>query len=54
MTREEHEKDRMLRKKAHELNMKKQNGNKVYVVYKSQIVKASDIPKLRASQAKKP
>ncbi|EYC39262.1 hypothetical protein Y032_0665g1322 [Ancylostoma ceylanicum] len=52
MTREEREKDRELRRQAHDLNINEHNGSKVYVVYRSQVVKVSDIPKIKASVAK--
>ncbi|EYC36126.1 hypothetical protein Y032_0930g3090 [Ancylostoma ceylanicum] len=52
MTREEREKDKDLRRQAHELNAKGLNGNKIYVVYRNQIVKVSDIPKIKATTSK--
>ncbi|KIH51004.1 hypothetical protein ANCDUO_18913, partial [Ancylostoma duodenale] len=36
MTREEREKDKELRRQAHDLNLKEHHGSKVYVVYRSQ------------------
>ncbi|KIH47261.1 hypothetical protein ANCDUO_22682 [Ancylostoma duodenale] len=52
LTREEREKEKELRRQARELNMKEHNGSKVYVVYREQIVKVSDIPKIKASGSK--
>ncbi|EYB88700.1 hypothetical protein Y032_0242g3402 [Ancylostoma ceylanicum] len=45
MTRKEREKEKELRRQAHELNTTQHNGKKVYAVYRSQIAKAADIPK---------
>ncbi|EYC16424.1 hypothetical protein Y032_0033g2651 [Ancylostoma ceylanicum] len=52
MTREEREKDRDLRRQVRELNDKDHHGNRVFVVYRNQIVKASEIPKLKHSASK--
>ncbi|EYB91019.1 hypothetical protein Y032_0211g2193 [Ancylostoma ceylanicum] len=53
MTRAERENDKALRQKAREMNKKEFNGNKVYVVYRDSIVKASEIPKIKESLQKK-
>ncbi|EYC13523.1 hypothetical protein Y032_0043g763 [Ancylostoma ceylanicum] len=52
MTRAERENDKALRQKAREMNKKEFNGNKVYVVYRDSIVKASEIPKIKESLQK--
>ncbi|KHJ85005.1 hypothetical protein OESDEN_15274 [Oesophagostomum dentatum] len=52
MTVEERNGDKELRREAHELNEKKGNGEKIYVVYRGQIVKACDIPTIQATVSK--
>ncbi|EYC35300.1 hypothetical protein Y032_1083g3574 [Ancylostoma ceylanicum] len=52
MTREEREKDKELRRQAHNLNLTEHNGRKVYVVYRNQVVKASEIPQIKARDSK--
>ncbi|KIH56949.1 hypothetical protein ANCDUO_12868 [Ancylostoma duodenale] len=52
MSREEREKDKHKRRQAQELNEKNHGGNRVFVVYGNQVVKASDIPKIKKSTAK--
>ncbi|KAK6023416.1 hypothetical protein OSTOST_10798, partial [Ostertagia ostertagi] len=44
MTRDERQKEKDLRNQARELNLKEHNGEHVYVVYKGELMKASDIP----------
>ncbi|KAL6738919.1 hypothetical protein Aduo_012415 [Ancylostoma duodenale] len=52
MTSAERENDKALHQKAREMNNKKFSGNKVYVVYRGNIVKASEIPKIKESLQK--
>uniref|UniRef100_A0A7I4YXJ8 Uncharacterized protein n=1 Tax=Haemonchus contortus TaxID=6289 RepID=A0A7I4YXJ8_HAECO len=52
MTPEERSKDQELRKKAYERNRDEHNGNRVYVVYRGEIVKASDIPSIKKEGSK--
>lgn len=52
MTRAEREQDRALRERAREINLREHNGSKVYVVYRNQVVKRSDIPTIKANLSK--
>ncbi|WKX95333.1 hypothetical protein Q1695_012074 [Nippostrongylus brasiliensis] len=52
MTPAERQKDRELRLQARQLNKSEFNGERVYVVYKEQVIKRSDIPKLGQRGAK--
>ncbi|KIH53930.1 hypothetical protein ANCDUO_15928 [Ancylostoma duodenale] len=52
MTRDEREMEKELRRQAHYLNLNQHNGSRVYVVYRSQLVRAADIAKMKASVAK--
>nr|CDJ84837.1 hypothetical protein HCOI_00572700 [Haemonchus contortus] len=52
MSPDERSKDRELRKRAHELNIEEHNGDRVFVVYRGNIVKSSDIPNIKQQQSK--
>ena len=45
MTREERTGFREMRRRVQELNEKEHNGRKVYVAYKDQVIKVSEINK---------
>ncbi|WKY13700.1 hypothetical protein Q1695_004492 [Nippostrongylus brasiliensis] len=47
MTRDERERERELRQRARELNEKEHGGSRVYVVYRGELMKVSDIPNFR-------
>ncbi|KIH56210.1 hypothetical protein ANCDUO_13611 [Ancylostoma duodenale] len=48
ITFEERQRNKELRQQARELNERDHNGRKVYVVYKKQLVKASEISSQRS------
>ncbi|KAK6032312.1 hypothetical protein OSTOST_01511, partial [Ostertagia ostertagi] len=52
MTPEQRAIDRDLRNRAYELNRDEHNGERVFVVYKGKIVKASEIQHMKSSQPK--
>ncbi|KIH68513.1 hypothetical protein ANCDUO_01151 [Ancylostoma duodenale] len=53
MTPQEREKFKELRQRAYDLNQNEFNGRKAYVVYRDELVKASDIPSRKSSRAVK-
>lgn len=53
MTREERENDKEPRKLTHDLNVKEYNGKKVHVVHRNEVVKASEIPKIKPYMVQK-
>lgn len=52
MTLEERNRDRDLRKAARDMNLKEGNGQRIYVVNRNEVVKASDIPQRRNALSK--
>ncbi|EYC32408.1 hypothetical protein Y032_0003g1556 [Ancylostoma ceylanicum] len=52
MTKAEREADKELRREARERNEKECGGEKVYVVYRDKVVKAREIPNLKATFSK--